>query len=86
MKKEIWKYTIDGIMNEIKMPMDAQVLTVQIQNGQPQIWALVNPQNETEIRTFTIVGTGNPFDSTNTKYVGTFQDVLFVWHLFEIIH
>lgn len=85
--KTIWKYSLDGIMSEIQMPLDAQVLTVQTQNGQGHfLWALVNPMNDLETRKFTIVGTGNPFDSADTKYIGTFQDVPFVWHLFEIMH
>jgi hypothetical protein len=85
MTTQIWKYPLNGMMSDIQMPMEAKVLTVQIQNGQPTIWAQVNPQNESETRHFTIVGTGNPFDDTNHKYIGTFQDSPFVWHLFEIV-
>lgn len=86
MIKEIWKYSLDGIVSEIEMPMEAKVLTVQLQNGKPHIWTLVNSENDMEIRKFTIVGTGNPFDVSNMKYIGTFQDTPFVWHLFENVH
>lgn len=82
MIKQIWKYRFNS---EIKMPLDARVLTIQKQDGEPTIWALVNPNNELEVRNFTIVGTGNSFDDTNHKYIGTFQDSPFVWHLFEIV-
>jgi hypothetical protein len=85
MTKQIWKYPLNGIINNIEMPMDAKILTIQTQNDQPQIWALINPMNDLETRKFTIVGTGNPFDDTDAKYIGTFQDVPFVWHLFEIV-
>jgi hypothetical protein len=85
MTKQIWKYTLSGIISNIEMPLDAEILTVQLQNGQPTIWALVNSKNELENRNFAIVGTGNPFDDTNHKYIGTFQDSPFVWHLFEIV-
>jgi hypothetical protein len=68
------------------MPMDAQILTVQKQDGEPTIWAMVNTENELETRNFTIVGTGNSFDDKDMKYIGTFQDSPFVWHLFENVH
>ena len=82
MIKQIWKYKFNY---GIEMPLDAKILTIQTQDGEPTIWALVNPNNELEIRNFRIVGTGNPFDDTNYTYIGTFQDGPFVWHLFEII-
>lgn len=80
--KQIWKFQVSGI---IEMPADAKILTVQNQNGDPCIWALVDPNQKMDARMFTIVGTGKPFDDTNTVYIGTFQDGPFVWHLFEII-
>lgn len=81
--KQIWKFKVsNGI---IQMPADATILTVQNQDGDPHIWALVDPAKEMDARMFTIVGTGQPFDDTNTKYIGTFQDGPFVWHLFEIV-
>ena len=49
MIKKIFKYTIipnDRI--EIEMPKNAEILTVQIQYEQPQLWALVNPDAKTE--------------------------------------
>lgn len=49
------------------MPIGAQVLTVQIQNGEPHI----------------IVGTGNPADDLG-RYIGTVQEPVFVWHIFEV--
>lgn len=83
MIKQIWKYKLDGLISQIQIPIEAKVLTVQTQNEQPHIWALVNPNNEMETRKFTVIGTGHPFDDTNMKYIGTFQDGPFVWHLFE---
>ncbi len=83
MKKQIWKYKLDGVVNDIQIPMEAKVLTVQVQNEVPHIWVLVSPENEVETRKFMVVGTGHPFDDTSMKYIGTFQDGPFVWHLFE---
>ena len=80
MIKQIWKFKVSG---SIQIPMDSQILTVQIQNDEPYIWVKVNPENDVETRTFEVVGTGHSFDDTNMKYIGTFQDGPFVWHLFE---
>ena len=83
MVKQIWKYKLENI---IEMPKGAEILTVQIQNGKSFdtcIWAKVTPDNELEKRRFVVIGTGHSFDDTNYKYIGTYQDSPFVWHLFE---
>ena len=80
--KQIWKYKLSE--SAIEMPIDAEILSVQLQNDVPHIWAMVSPQNELEKRKFAIVGTGQSFDDTNMKYIGTYQDGPFVWHLFGI--
>ena len=83
---QIWKYPLNSMVSDIQMPMEAKVLTVQIQNDQPHMWAQVNPQNEMETRHFTVVGTGHDFDDKDMKYIGTFQDIPMVWHLFEKVN
>jgi len=57
-----------------------------IQNGQmfnAQMWVKVDTENEVEKRMFEVIGTGQNFDDTNKKYVGTYQEGPFVWHVFE---
>ena len=82
--KQIWKFKVDNV---IEMPKGAEILTVQMQDSFNEfIWALVDFENETEKRMFEIIGTGNKFDDTNKKYIGTWQDSMFVWHLFEVIN
>ncbi len=68
------------------MPIDAEILTVQIQYGAPFIWAKVNPENGKEKRTFRIAGTGHGLEENNLIYIGTFQleGGKFMGHLFEI--
>ena len=85
----IYKYAVTPeSVNTIPMPKGAQVLTVQDQQGKPQIWALVDPDAELVKRFFLLVGTGTPIKLILSKkdYVGTFQmgsgDLVF--HLFEI--
>lgn len=87
--KTVYKYYLpiqDVVM--ITMPKDAKVLTVQVQNGQPCIWAAVNPApTELETRAFRIAGTGHPIvDEIVDDYVGTIQlhDGRLVFHVFEI--
>lgn len=83
MAKQIWKYSLENV---IEMPKGAEILKVDIQNGQmfnAQMWVKVNTENEVEKRMFEVIGTGQNFDDTNRKYIGTYQDGPFVWHVFE---
>ena len=83
MAKQIWKYSLENI---IEMPKGAEILTIDIQNGQmfnAQMWVKVDTENEMEKRMFEVIGTGQNFDDTNKKYIGTYQEGPFVWHVFE---
>ena len=86
MKNTIYKYPIP-IQDYIKidLPKNAEVLCVKTQNGEPYIWVLVDTDEEKETRDFRLFGTGNYFDLSEYKYIGTFliYDDLLVWHLFE---
>jgi hypothetical protein len=71
----------------IKLPVFSQVLSVQVQNGLPQIWVL-RPQSDDELIdwSFALIGTGNPIAAEDARelgtFVGTFQNNVFVFHLF----
>lgn len=69
----------------VEMPRRAQVLTVQVQHGQPQIWALVEDDGSAVARTFRWVGTGHTLERDG-NYVGTVQleGGALVFHLFEM--
>lgn len=93
MEKVIYKYKLMVVdQNLIEMPKGAIILSVQAQENEPVIWALVNPKNKLEQREFRIFGTGNPLpsDIMNFIYIGTFQietlGGLFVGHLHELPH
>lgn len=43
--KVIWKFPLAGLHNHIMMPKGAEILTVQLQNNQPVLWAIVDTQN-----------------------------------------
>lgn len=81
----IWKYAIPVTdYFPIEMPDGARVLSVQAQQDQPCLWALVNPAAARRTRFFRLVGTGHPFEG-GRDYCGSFQlnGGAIVFHLFE---
>jgi hypothetical protein len=80
------------------LPRGSKILTVEVWQGAPQLWALVNPEEPEEKRNFRLVGAGNPIfanagnpitESPETlNYICTFQLaglVGIIGHLFEIM-
>lgn len=95
--KQIWKYELtQTASNTFEMPKGAKILTVQMQNEIPCIWAIVNIGTpslsgesffKVERRTFKTVGTGRNFENADKAiYIGTIQALegRLVWHIFEI--
>lgn len=84
--KAIWKFAIPFIYDVLsfEMPRGSQGLTVQVQRGIPTLWALVDPNAPKTTHEFRIVGTGRMFDPSGMRYVGTFQDGNFVWHVYQL--
>lgn len=81
--KTIWKFPLaaDGL---VRMPIGAEILSVQVQDGQPVIWALVDSDAETETRMFRVVATGQHFaPRPEDRYVGTMQLGQLVFHIFD---
>ncbi len=81
----IHKYPIK-VNNYIRLalPVGAKILTVQVQNNIPFIWALVDTNQQIQLRTFRIYETGREI-STVGIYISTFQldNGRLVCHLFE---
>jgi hypothetical protein len=81
----IWKFRLqkEAVRQTIAMPRGAQILCLQYQHNDPQIWALVDPTQPSQDRTFTQHGTGH--DGVSGRYVGTYQvlDGRYVFHVFE---
>lgn len=85
--KTIYKYEV--VLEEvftISMPRCAFLLSVQLQNGKPAMWAVVDPAAPTEERRFGCFGTGNPLpDGFGGTFVGTvILPVGMVVHVFEL--
>lgn len=86
--KRIFKYPVQIGEFSLEMPVDHQILTVQVQNGEPQMWALVDDAGMKANARFLVVGTGHAFpDAEDFDYAGTFQVAggALVFHLFEKI-
>ena len=86
MKKVIWKYQMEGPVTTHKMPIGSEFLCVQKIDREVFAWFLfVESDKENLIpRKFKLHGTGHSI-GLSEKYLGTFQDTPFIWHLFEDI-
>lgn len=78
----IWKFSLTNEETLIEAHI-IEFLTVQIQNGQPCVWAIVDPDKQPKKYKISIIGTGwecRRIDAS--KYIGTVQDGMYVWHCF----
>jgi hypothetical protein len=74
--KRIYKYPLEVTdRQELLLPKEATILTVQIQYGYPRLWVLVEPEAEVERWEFLTIGTGHNITSpiTSFRYIGTYQ-------------
>ena len=84
-RRTIWKFRIEfDVEQTIELPVNHEILTVQMQGDFAYIWVLVDPEEVKGSFAFRIVGTGHREVLDTDKYVGTFQVDGFVWHLFQI--
>jgi hypothetical protein len=85
--KTIYKYPILVVDEQtVIMPFGAEILTVQMQNGQPCLWALVDTSNPINQRHIQVRGTGHDCSDAG-RYIGTFQmeNGELVFHVFEVV-
>ena len=85
MSLAIYKYKLQP---HVTLPKGAEILHCDVQNDQWQLWAIVDtdPKSLTETRHFQVLGTGHKFESSDRqlmKYISTFQQGMYVWHVFE---
>ena len=81
--KIIWKWRLEP-ETTIRMPQDAKVLDVQVQDNEPQLWALLDTDSPDCSRTFRSFSTGVELPDNPGEYVDTFQLGELVFHVFEI--
>lgn len=85
---EIWKFAVDADDFKLNLPKGAKPLSVQLQIDEPQMWVLVNPGADREVRSFVTIGTGHPIEpGAALQFIDTFQmaNGLLVFHVFERI-
>lgn len=83
----VWKFPIPfgiGVEPWVTMPKGSRPLHVDVQNGVPCVWALVNPDlmserlRQTKVKVY---ATGQEVDPGDT-YLGTYKIDWTVWHVF----
>jgi len=85
----IWKFTLETKDRQtVKMPKGARILSLQMQNGNPQVWALVDQSSVKACRRIAIYGTGHPVGENGWpgEFVGTYQmnGGTLVFHVFDL--
>lgn len=82
--RTVWKYPLAFSDKAIthSIPHNEVIVHVAMQDDVPTIWAIVDPGEEREQRTFIVTGTGHlvPDDAS---YIGTVMERFFVWHIWE---
>lgn len=84
----IFKYTLSvADLQTLMLPARAQILDVQAQYSEAQLWALVDElETAREPRVIAVYGTGNPMPENCGSYIATFQmyNGQLVFHAFEV--
>ncbi len=76
---------LKGATSSIEIPRGAKLLYFDTQVDALFLWALVDHDEPTDVRTFFIVGTGQTLPELHYRYVGSCMNGAFVWHLFEVV-
>ena len=82
--KRVWKFTLNMADEQIvKMPMGANLLSIQLQGGEMVMWALVDPLTpNVGHRMIQCYGTGSGLRSVG-QHVATVQAGSLVYHFFD---
>ena len=79
----IWKYPFeidDQVL--INIPATHYPLTVQVQDGKPILWAMVDPNSGVVEKELFVYETGQAINPANKIHIGTIQMEDAVWHVF----
>jgi hypothetical protein len=86
----IHKYDLIKDAGRIEIPAEAEILSIQLQNGKPFLWAKVDTDFYLSDRRFVCYGTGWELLENSTQeseiFIATVQDNIgLVWHWFEVV-
>ncbi len=82
--KTIFKYPLE-LAREQYVPMHGKPVLFKVgldPAGALCVWALVNPEDETKLQKFFVVGTGHDVPVDAYFWVGTVNQGQFMWHIF----
>lgn len=84
--RKIFKYELEITdIQEVYIPSDHKILSVNFQSGRLCLWALVDPSSFPFSVTVEIFGTGHPVPDPigfDREYIGTALNSRLVWHVF----
>ena len=88
MKKVVYKYKlqITKVIQEVVLPLGAQILCIKMQNDELCMWALVDPdQTYNEVIKIRCAGTGHEI-TEDVEYIDTVMllDGELVFHFFKV--
>jgi hypothetical protein len=85
MSQVIWKAQVNADPTHINMPKGATVVHAGLDPAEDScIWFVCDPDADTEVRYFTVVGTGHKFAS-DAHHIGTYRyDAWYVFHILEL--
>jgi hypothetical protein len=85
MTNVIYKYPLQIERKfRIELPLGAKILSVQLQDDKPMLWAQINPEAMTEYRHFRVLMTGEKHVERDDQiYLATLQHNGIVVHIFE---
>lgn len=82
----VWKYRLIYGLQNVPMTEGAEILTAQVQDGAPQLWALLDASRQPQERTILVAATGQTIPP-GARYIATFQidEGTYIFHAFEVI-
>lgn len=85
MKKfKIFKYELSFSDKFVTMPENSEIMDIQIQDGKPVMWAMVNSDTKDIVVKITSLFTGDEIqlDNSRNEYLATIQHEGLVYHFF----
>lgn len=82
---KIFKYKLSIGITTLKIPAPAKILSVQTQEGEPMVYAMVDDKKEFVEKKILTVMTGKENDLEGFRFIGTLMlsGGMFVLHAFE---
>ena len=82
----IWKYPLaETFGQDFEIPGNHKVLSLQLQNGIPTLWIMVDTEVPTIKKTIWTIETGSrmPEHLTSSRFIGTYQIGEYAYHVFQ---